>query len=309
MEPREVRSLSNQVLCMIAEYHLTGLTQGLSSVSPVLPEVAQDLLPPIEDYLAGGEFQGWRDVRVVERAKTLLITAWLHRLDMATDRNETAFLSLEATKHGRGPLLELLLAPMTSSLTLMEIVQCVLAKNWHRVESSLDNLQQCCTQLRGELDDLIEAQKRETISPTQRRIKKEMDLIRKDLKGLSLAISQHKSCLRWDLAEETTTSEDSSSDHGAGDAKEAEMAITPVAYDAPPVSAMTQPSDPPPVEGEAPLMEVDEGNDGLPPAIPISPQEDEILTGSGTAGVEGEMANLKVSSPKGQEGGDKDTSI
>ena len=71
MEPCEAKSLSNQVLCMIAEYHLTGLSQGSSSISPVLLEVAQDLLPPIEDYLAGGEFQGMRDVRVMERAKTL----------------------------------------------------------------------------------------------------------------------------------------------------------------------------------------------------------------------------------------------
>ena len=71
IEPYKAKSLGNQVLCMIAEYHLTGLTQGLSSISPVLQEVAQDLLPPVEDYLAGGEFQGSRDVRVVERAKTL----------------------------------------------------------------------------------------------------------------------------------------------------------------------------------------------------------------------------------------------
>ena len=71
VEPREARSLSNQVLCMIAEYHLTGSAQGLLSLSPVLPEVARDLLPPIEDYVVGGTFQGTRDVRVVERAKTL----------------------------------------------------------------------------------------------------------------------------------------------------------------------------------------------------------------------------------------------
>ena len=148
---------------MIAEYHLTGLAQGSSSMSPVLPEVAQDLLPPVEDYLAGGEFQGSRDVRVVDRAKTLRIAAWLHHLDIAADGDETASLSLEATQHGRGPLLELLLALMTSSLTLAEVVQCVLAENQHRVESSLDNLQECCTQLWGKLDDLIEAQKRETI--------------------------------------------------------------------------------------------------------------------------------------------------
>ena len=228
---------------------------------------------------------------------------------MATDGDETASLSLEATWHGMGPLLELLLAQRTSSLTLVEVVQCVLAENWHRVESSLDDLQECHTQLQGELDNLIEARRRETIKSSQRRIKKEMDLIRKDLEGLSLTFSQHESRLGRDEVEETTTSEDSSSDHGAGDAEEAKIAITPVANDAPPVSATTQPSNPPLVEEEAPLMEVDEGNDGPPLARPISPGEDEILTGSGVAGVEGEMANLKVSSPKGQEGSDKDASI
>ena len=69
--PHEARSLSNQVLCMIAEYHLTGSAQGSSSLSPVLPEAARNLLPPIEDYVAGGAFQGMRDVKVIDRAKTL----------------------------------------------------------------------------------------------------------------------------------------------------------------------------------------------------------------------------------------------
>ena len=56
-------------------------------------------------------------------------------------------------------------------------------------------------------------------------------------------------------------------------------------------------------------MEVDDGNDGQPPASPISPREDEILTSCGAVGVEGEMANLTVSSPRGQDGGDEDASI
>ena len=309
MEPHEARSLSNQVLCMIAEYHLTGLAQGSSSISLVLPEVAKDLLPPVEDYLAGGEFQGMRDLRVMERAKTLQIAAWLHCLDMATDGDETAYLSLKVTRHRRGPLLELFLALMMSSLTFVEVVQCVLAKNWHRVESSLDDLQGCCAQLQGELDDLIEARKMESVKSSRKRIKKEMDLRWKDLKSLSVAISQHKSSLEWDQPEETTSSDDSSSDHGAGDAEEAEMAITPVADDALPVSAMTHPPDPPPVEEQTHSMEVDDGNDGQPPASPISPREDELLTGGGAVGVEGEIANLKVSSPRGQDGGDEDTSI
>ena len=297
MEPLEAKSLSNQVLCMIAEYHLTSLTQGSSSISPVLLEVAEDLLPPIEDYLAGGESQGMRDVRVVERAKTLRITAWLHRLDMAADRDEIASWSLEAAQHGRGPLLELLLALIMSSLTFTEVVECILAENRHRVESSLDDLQGCHAQLQGELDDLIEVHKSESVKSSQRRIKKEMDLRQKDLKSLSVAISQHKSSLGQDQPEETTTSDDSS-DHGAGDAEEAKMAIMPVANDAPPVSTMTRTSDPPPVKEQTHPMEVEEGNDGQPPDSPVSPMEDELLTGGGA-----------VSSPRGQEGGDEDASI
>ena len=87
------------------------------------------------------------------------------------------------------------------------------------------------------------------------------------------------------------------------------MAITPVVDDAPPASATTQFPDPPPVVEQTHSMEVDEGNDGQPPASPVSPREDELLTGGGVVGIEGDMANLMVSSPRGQDGGDKDASI
>ena len=56
VSPHDARSLGNQVLCMIAEYHLTSHSQGSSSLSPVLPEAARDLLPPIENYVGGGAF-------------------------------------------------------------------------------------------------------------------------------------------------------------------------------------------------------------------------------------------------------------
>ena len=155
--PCEARSLGNQVLCMIAEYHLTSNAQGSLSLSPVLPEVVRNLLPPVEDYVGGGAFQGTRDMRVVERAKTLRIATWLHCLDMAAEGDQIASRTLEATRHRRGPLLDLLLAPMTGSLTFGEVVDRVLDENWYREESLLAELHGCRTQIRGELDDLIEA--------------------------------------------------------------------------------------------------------------------------------------------------------
>ena len=77
----ELQRLNNQILLMIAKYHLTSTSQGTHHVLPVLPEGATWLMPPLEDYLPGS-FDGCRDVRVTDRAQILRVTAWLHRLDL-----------------------------------------------------------------------------------------------------------------------------------------------------------------------------------------------------------------------------------
>ena len=141
LEAGMAKSLNNMVLCMILEYHLMCLSQGPSYVSLVLLEAAKNLLPPMKEYTAGGDFQGTRDVRVLERAKTLWVAVWLHRLDMAAAGDRMASYSLDTARHGRGPLLEFLLAPWTSNLTYEEVVHQVLAKNRDKLQSSLDNVQ------------------------------------------------------------------------------------------------------------------------------------------------------------------------
>ena len=83
------------------------------------------------------------------------------------------------------------------------------------------------------------------------------------------------------------------------------MATTPVADDAPPVSTMSEPLTSPPGEDQTCSMEVDDRDDRQPPASPVSHREDELLTGNNAVGVEGEMANLTVSSPGGCDGGDE----
>ena len=64
--PGRAMHLGNQVACMIAEYHLTGSVRGLSSLSPILPVEAADLLPLIKNYVPGIAFEGCRDVRVMD---------------------------------------------------------------------------------------------------------------------------------------------------------------------------------------------------------------------------------------------------
>ena len=94
-----------------------------------------------------------------------------------------------------------------------------------------------------------------------------------------------------------------------GGAAKAEMAIAPEADGTPSGSATTQSSDPPPAEGQAHGMEVDDEDGSPPPASPVSPADDDLLTGGGVVWVEGDMANLTVSSPKDHNGSGEDASI
>ena len=131
----------------------------------------------------------------------------------------------------------------------------------------------------------------------------------KDIENLRIAISHHESNLRWSQPGDIATHDDDSSDHGAGEAAESEMAIAPAADDTPSGSATTQSSDSPPAKGQAHAMKVYDEDGDPPPASPVSPVDDNLLTGSGAVGVEGDMANLTVLSPKNPDGGGKDASI
>ena len=230
---------------------------------------------------------------------------------MAVDRDEIASQTMEVARHGRGPLLELLLGPIMNSLMFVEVIDRVLTENWHRAVHSLIDLRGHCARIQGELDNLVEARRMEKDKPSQKRIKKEMDLRWKDLESLNISISHHESNLRmvWDQPEKTAISDDDSSDHGAGGPAEAKMATAPAVDDAPSGSATTQSSDPPPGKEQTGSMEVDDKNGGPSPASPVSPREDDLLTGSGAVGVIGEMANLTVSSPRGPDGGGEDAFV
>ena len=245
----------------------------------------------------------------MDRAKTLQIPTWLHCLDMAVvEKGQIASQTLEAARHKKGPLVDLLLAPMMGNLTFAEVVGWVLDENWHHEESSLADLQGHHTRIRGELDDLIETCRVESDASTRKRLKREIDLRRKDIESLKVAISHHQSNLGWGKSGDAAPNDDNSSDHGAGEATESEMAIAPETGDTPSVSAPEQSSDPPPAKSQSHTMEVDDEQGDPPPASPVSPADDDLLTGGGVADIEGDLANLMVSSPKNLDGGGLDAS-
>ena len=160
---------------MIAEYHLTSSAQGLSSLSPVLLEVAKPLLPSIKNYVSGIAFEGTQDVRVLDRAKTLHVAAWLHQLDMSVGGDGMASKTLEASQHSLGPLLESFLAPTMSNLTFQEVVDCILHENLHDAQCSLDDLTARHARIRQELDELTKTHREEYEKSSRKRIKKEID--------------------------------------------------------------------------------------------------------------------------------------
>ena len=108
----ELQRLNNQVLLMIAEYHLTSASQGTHHVLPVLPEAAAQLMPPLEDYLPG-LFNGCHDVRVTDRAQILRVAVWLHRLDLRTTYGAEIAASPRVEDYDTGPLLEYFLTSLS----------------------------------------------------------------------------------------------------------------------------------------------------------------------------------------------------
>ena len=128
---------------------------------------------------------------------------------------------------------------------------------------------------------------------------------RKDLESLRVRISNHEFHLGQDPSEDNTPGDDGL----FGQDAEAEIATAPGANDAPSESATTQASDPPPTEGQTHAMEVDDEGIGPPPASPVFPADDDLLTGGGAIGVEADLAHLTVSSPRGPNGKGEEASV
>ena len=191
--------------------------------------------------------------------------------------------------------------PTTHDLTFREVVTHCLYENWHDAQHRLDDLVRCRNWVCEELNDLVEAHKGASGS-SRKRMKKEIDLRRKDLESLRGCISQEESYLQEDTREQDIPESDDPLDQGA----EAVRPPNSGADDAPSGGAVAPVSDS--SHGEDAAMEVDEGAIGVPPTIPVS-REDDLLNENEAVGVEAGLAHLTVSSPSGQVREGEGTSI
>ena len=292
--PRDARCLGNQVVCMIAEYHLMSSARVTSTESPILPEAAKPLLPNLKSYVPNISFEGSRDVRVMDCAKALRVAVWLHRLDMSAQGDEMASESLDTSQHHLGHLLESFLVPATHGLSFREVVARCLYENWHDAQLQLDGLITRHDRVREELEGLMEAH-REAMGADRRRVKKDMDLCCHDLESLKARISFVESHLQEGSPERDIQDNPPHRDI------DTEMSPEAGADDAPSDNAVTTVPGPPPNEDPAMEVEIDEGAVGPPPSSPVSRDDDDLLSGNVAAGVEVGLAHLTVSSPSGQE--------
>ena len=285
----ELQRLNNQVLLMIAEYHLTSTSQGTHHVLPVLPEGAARLIPLLDDYLPGS-FDGCRDVRVTDRAQILHVAVWLHRLDLRATYGTEIAASPRVEDYDIEPLLEYFLMPRLSDITLGEVASRVAQENCRDMEISLRDLHEERDFLRDEIELLAHAQDNEQRGEAKKRLKKRLDTSRRKLHSNQERISRLEELLGLEQSREPPT--------GQGPL---EMTVV-MADEA--ESGATPPGGPT-GDTNAPKRETEQDMETEGPGSPVTPNEDDLLTGASAADVETGIASLHVDSPD-RQGGDGD---
>ena len=299
MGAEELQRLNNQVLLMIAEYHLTSASQGTHHILPVLTEGAARLMPPLDGYLPGS-FDGCRDVRVTDRAQILRVAAWLHRLDLSATYGAEIAASPRVEDYDIGPLLEYFLMPKLSDITLEEVTARVAQENCRDMEASLRDLHEERDSLRNEIELLASARDNEQLRETKKTLKKRLDTRRRELHSNQEHISRLEELLGLEQPQQPPTAQ------GRLDVIVEETTETTVMTDEETESEAT-PLGGPTGDAIAPVRETEqdmetEGDGGN---SPVTPNEDDLLTGAGAADVETGIASLHVDSPA-KPGGDGD---
>ena len=297
MGAEELQCLNNQVLLMIAEYHLTSGSQGTHHVLPVLPEGAARLIPPLDDYLPGS-FDGCRGVRVTDRAQILRIAAWLHRLDLSATYGAEIAASPRVEDYDIGPLLEYFLMPKLSDITLEEVAARVAQENRWDMEISLRDLHEERDSLRNEIELLASARDNEQWRETKKTLKRRLDTCRRELHSNQERISRLEELLGLEQSREPPRAQghldviiEETTEMTVMTAEEAESGATPLGG--------------PTGDATAPVREAEQDMETEGPGSPVTPNEDDLLMGTSAADVETGIASLHVDSPA-KPGGDGD---
>ena len=128
----------SNVLCLaISEFHLTCRCTATGMCSPVLPQIMEAELPPLEVYLHEYEV-GTQDVCILSEATVKRLRVWLHRIDMTMSKRlgKAKAYSIFSKDQKLGDLLDFFLMPDNTNISLDDIF-------WQAVAENVDALQVC----------------------------------------------------------------------------------------------------------------------------------------------------------------------
>ena len=189
--------------------------------------------------------------------------------------------------------------PKLSNITLQEVAARVAQENCRDMEASLRDLHEERDSLRNGIELLTSARDNEQQRERKKTIKKQLDSRRRELRSNQQRISRLEGLLGLEQPQEPPTSQ------GPLDVIVEETTETTVMTDEETESEAT-PLGGPTDEATAPVRETEQDmeTEGEGGNSPVTPNEDDLLTGAGAADVETGIASLHIDSPAKPRGDD-----
>ena len=300
---------------MVTEYHTACVINGPSITSPIPSQEIEEKLPLVNYTCAAGT--GITDMRVQDnKAKSLQVAVWLHRLDMSLSQEEDALRSLVLSRHTQGCLLGYFLAPETGNLSYGEVLTQVIEENHMELcrmrEHLTSSLQDCNTKRTkylGELTDLSRELDTTGVDSLRGDIEAKMSIVRTTISKIEATIERYMNRLEeYQFREHDAQSRDqdrpvpqASDDVVVESSTEESVASSssPGCPDSPEVQPQEQ------ADADDTQAASSEGN------LAITPEEEKILLGSQTpqtgdspasetASVTRDLARMRVTTPPHQ---------
>ena len=186
--------------------------------------------------------------------------------------------------------------PKLLSITFVEVASRVAQENRRDMEVPLRELREERDFLKNEISLLDGARDSEQRGETKKRLKKRLDTSRRKLQSTQERISRLEELLGEGQPQEPPVGQ------GSLDVIVEEVTETPVVT-ADEAEAGATPSGGPTQDANIPVRETEQAMETESPGSPITPNEDDLLTGAGAADVETGIASLHVDSPN-RPGGD-----
>ena len=155
---KEIVYITNVVVTMISEFHLTSSCLPEKHCCPVVPSFMEDELPLLEEYLSEAE-RDTQDACVWNEAAMKRIAVWLHRLETIAFHGEEKSLSILEQDHDDCELVKFLMDVGTCSFSEADVVARVIAENVERIYGSLQKTQRSLNQAQSILDGLKEKER------------------------------------------------------------------------------------------------------------------------------------------------------